>query len=129
MKPYATFDAEGNPTGFYFEAVHGSKIPAEAITISDEDYLAYVQGQQWRRDPISGQRITAPLPPPPTNAELLIDIRAERNRRLSDSDWSQMPDAPLSADQLEEWRVYRQELRDFPEICDPANPVWPEMPK
>lgn len=71
MQAYATFSEEGKPSGFYFEAVHGDKIPIEAIEISDEDYHAYVQEQgQWLRDPATGQRTVAPPPPPPTNEEI-----------------------------------------------------------
>jgi hypothetical protein len=53
-------------------------------------------------------------------------VRAQRNYRLSDSDWTQLSDAPV--DDLV-WAVYRQELRDLPaNTTDPFNPVWPEMP-
>jgi len=53
-------------------------------------------------------------------------VRADRNSRLSDSDWTQLSDAPVD-DLL--WAVYRQELRDLPaNTTDPFNPVWPEMP-
>lgn len=53
-------------------------------------------------------------------------IRAERNARLTASDWTQLADAPV--DDLV-WATYRQELRDMPaNTTDPFNPVWPEMP-
>lgn len=55
-------------------------------------------------------------------------IRHERNRKLIASDWTQMPDVPLSVEKKTEWAVYRQALRDFPETCDPDNPVWPIPP-
>lgn len=41
-------------------------------------------------------------------------IRKERNRLLSESDWRVLPDSPISNRQ--EWYVYRQALRDFPEL-------------
>jgi hypothetical protein len=52
-------------------------------------------------------------------------IRAERNKLLVESDWTQLPDAPVDA---AAWATYRQALRD---ITDQANPfviVWPESP-
>lgn len=59
----------------------------------------------------------------------LAALRTERNRRLADCDWTQMPDAPLSGPTLEAWRSYRQQLRDLPEaISDPWTPIWPERP-
>jgi len=40
-------------------------------------------------------------------------VREERNRRLSQSDWTQVPDSPLSDSKKAEWATYRQELRDM----------------
>ncbi len=76
---------------------------------------------------INGEPITIP-PPPPTAAELLVKIKQERNGRLRACDWTQLEDAPFSTAKKHDWKVYRQELRDFPETCDPFNPVWPVAP-
>jgi hypothetical protein len=48
--------------------------------------------------------------------------RAERNMLLASSDWTQVPDSPLSEESREAWRVWRQVLRN-----DPLGP-WPEPP-
>ena len=53
------------------------------------------------------------------------NIREERNRKLSDCDWTQLPDAPVDA---AAWSVYRQELRDITEQPDPFNITWPQEP-
>ena len=37
-----------------------------------------------------------------------------RNFLLMDSDWTQLGDAPLSADEKAKWVTYRQKLRDIP---------------
>lgn len=44
---------------------------------------------------------------------------------LSDSDWTQTGDAPLSDDEKQNWRTYRQMLRDIPQDQSnlPANEV------
>ncbi|MCP4564073.1 MAG: hypothetical protein GY873_30065 [Bosea sp.] len=56
-------------------------------------------------------------------------LRAERNLRLVASDWTQMPDAPLSEAQRAAWVAYRQALRDLPGgLADPAAVSWPEAP-
>jgi hypothetical protein len=44
-----------------------------------------------------------------------------RNAKLAESDWTQLPDAPLTEAQREAWQVYRQALRDLPE-----QPGWPD---
>jgi hypothetical protein len=48
--------------------------------------------------------------------------RAKRGSFLFDSDWTQMPDSPLSDSKKTEWRTYRQSLRDLP-----THSNWPEL--
>lgn len=56
-------------------------------------------------------------------------VREDRGRRLAECDWTQLPDAPLSADQKETWVVYRQALRDITEQAGfPFNVTWPNRP-
>lgn len=52
--------------------------------------------------------------------------RAERDRRLQETDWTQLPDVPLET--KEAWAVYRQALRDITEQPDPFNIQWPVPP-
>ena len=62
-----------------------------------------------------------------TNAEPLLLLRKERNRRLSNSDWTQSRDVTLSNDT--DWKTYRQTLRDLPaNTSDPENVTWPTEP-
>jgi hypothetical protein len=57
-------------------------------------------------------------------------LRKERDKRLAESDWTQIMDSPLSTEARDAWIIYRQELRDIPENTeDPANPDWPERPE
>lgn len=43
------------------------------------------------------------------------ELIEKRNNRLAASDWTQMPDAPLSDIKKQEWATYRQALRDIPQ--------------
>lgn len=52
-------------------------------------------------------------------------VRAERNKLLVDSDWTQLPDAPVDA---AAWATYRQALRDVTNQANPFAIVWPESP-
>jgi hypothetical protein len=53
-------------------------------------------------------------------------VRADRDRRLADSDWTQVADAPV--DQAA-WATYRQELRDVPAQSGfPWDITWPVKP-
>jgi|13_taG_2_1085334.scaffolds.fasta_scaffold18303_3 hypothetical protein len=60
--------------------------------------------------------------------EQVIKLRGQRDALLMSSDWTQMPDSPLSDAKKQEWATYRQELRDLPSTADPANPTWPSKP-
>lgn len=63
-------------------------------------------------------------------------FRLLRNDRLTQSDWTQMPDAPLTDAQKASWLTYRQQLRDLPSSItdpvplndDPNHSSWPTMP-
>lgn len=64
------------------------------------------------------------------------EFRSKRNYLLASSDWTQIPDVQLTESQKEQWRVYRQTLRDLSEnITDPKplaldleHPSWPIPP-
>jgi hypothetical protein len=54
------------------------------------------------------------------------EVRFERNNRLANCDWTQLPDAP--ADRTT-WASYRQALRDISDQAGfPWEIVWPEEP-
>ena len=57
--------------------------------------------------------------------------RATRNQLLSDSDWTQMPDSPLTDEAKALWVTYRTALRDLPDHADWPNLTdadWPTAP-
>jgi hypothetical protein len=63
--------------------------------------------------------------------DALSELRIYRNNLLLFSDWTQLPDTPLPDDKKNEWKLYRQALRDYPENVDVANwsaPPWPDAP-
>ena len=56
-------------------------------------------------------------------------VRAERNGMLVASDWTQTGDAALGDHTAEEWRTYRQSLRDLLAAYSRVSEVvWPEDP-
>ena len=56
-------------------------------------------------------------------------VRAERNSKLSNTDWTQIADAALGAHTVEEWAAYRQELRDLPSKHSKVSEVvFPDDP-
>ena len=65
--------------------------------------------------------------------EILENIRVTRDYRLQMSDWTQMPDSPLSAEKKGEWAVYRQALRELPQtyadVASLEDVTFPEPPE
>jgi len=54
------------------------------------------------------------------------DVRLKRNQLLVDCDWTQLPDAPVNAN---EWSIYRQTLRDVTAQAGfPWKVNWPSAP-
>jgi hypothetical protein len=53
-------------------------------------------------------------------------MRLHRDRLLKESDWTQLPDAPVDR---EAWATYRQALRDFPATWTPGSEAdFPDTP-
>jgi len=65
----------------------------------------------------------------------LNELRAERNLKLLQSDWSQLSDIQLNMEQSEKdcWTNYRQQLRDITieysenDVIDLINVSWPNL--
>jgi len=58
--------------------------------------------------------------------EAAVRVRADRNKRLADSDWTQLADNTADTNA---WAVYRQALRDVPAQAGFPNEVtWPTEP-
>ena len=83
----------------------------------DPDNLDYQEYLEWAKtntvDPAAG--------------ETWDDIRADRDQRLAETDWTQTPDVPQET--IWKWKTYRQDLRDIPQKqTDPNNITWPTKP-
>lgn len=76
--------------------------------------------EEWISTPATPEQIAE------RTAAKANDIRAQRNQRLADCDWTQLSDAPVDA---AAWAVYRQELRDVTaQEGFPWSVVWPTEP-
>ena len=61
------------------------------------------------------------------DAEQAKSVRDQRNTKLSESDWTQVSDAPVDK---AVWATYRQELRDVSKQAGfPWDAVWPTIPQ
>lgn len=77
--------------------------------------------QHWRLVPCDTERSTQKL------SQQQAVIRAERDRLVAQTDWTQGKDIPDSVSQL--WAPYRQDLRDVPQQAGfPWTISWPLPP-
>ena len=59
----------------------------------------------------------------------IADVLRKRQRILYASDWTQIPNGPLTVEQQQAWAEYRQQLRDITTQSGyPFNVVWPTPP-
>ena len=56
------------------------------------------------------------------------EVRSGRDSLLSESDWTQFNDSPISGSTLTDWQTYRQSLRDITNQSDPYDITWPHIP-
>ena len=107
-----------------------SDIDLELQSNNDEFVMEGICEDSDNHTVVNGQLIYTPKVP--TVDEVQDEIRETRNYRLRASDWTQMPDAPLSDSKKLEWATYRQQLRDLPSLylneTDINNVVFPEKP-
>ncbi len=65
-------------------------------------------------------------------ADAWVAFRHTRNILLSESDWTQAVDSPLTDEQKAEWVTYRQTLRDLPGTLETFDEItgveWPDKP-
>jgi hypothetical protein len=65
--------------------------------------------------------------PPAKTIYTIADRKFYRNQQLRESDWTQLPDAPLTDIEKELWKEYRQQLREL--AFDPnENTEFPQRP-
>ncbi len=108
--------------------------------VGDQYSLAqshYFPDGLYTDDGVPRYKLQDGVPTERTRAELDADrvpirsarARANRDKLLADTDWTQTLDAPVSAESKAALRAYRQELRDLPQNEDWPECIWPELPE
>lgn len=55
-------------------------------------------------------------------------VRAERNKRIQESDGKILRAQEVDQAKVDQWKTYRQALRDVTNQPDPKNITWPQEP-
>jgi hypothetical protein len=94
--------------------------------IGDKWYTKYVLGPIFTDTPEATAEEQEAVYKARLDAEQAKRVRADRNSKLSECDWTQLIDAPVDVDA---WADYRQALRDVPDQDGfPWSVEWPEKP-
>lgn len=101
------------------------RIPAGATEITEARFNELMDAQREGAEIVLGQKGNPVAVPRVQMAEELIAARRRRrDQLLAASDWTQLPDSPLSSSDRTAWGEYRQQLRDLNMHGD----RWPEAP-
>lgn len=118
MKCYATISNDGFVVATCFSEIEQDGMVELLEPIGDAPstwHKYHLETKQW----IENKPIDA----------LITEIKNQRNTLLTESDWTQIPNNPLTVEQQAAWATYRQELRDIPEQSGyPFNVVFPVAP-
>ena len=106
-----------------YVAVLTRNYPGAEWSLNGDDYAGLV----WLSDSAKPTQAELDAAWPAVRDAMAWDaVRANRDRLLADSDWTQVADAPVDQ---RAWAVYRQQLRDIPQTFDnPDDVTWPEAP-
>jgi len=106
--------------------------PVESVEVTDDYTKNIVEGtptlsgsvyvQTWNITDATEEEINIKI------AEKWLEVRDIRDSLLSQSDWTQFQDSPISGSTLTEWQTYRQSLRDITSQSNPFDLVWPSKP-
>lgn len=124
--------------GFYSSEIHGSDMPADVVSITDEAWQNLCDGQA------NGKVITATAtgkprlsdPPAPTEQELIVQAEDKKNGLRADADYVIQPlqdavelDIATESEKtlLSEWKTYRVQLNRV-DTSAPSDIIWPQKP-
>ena len=122
---YATYNEEGEYTGFYTKEIHGDNIPTQNIELTEAQWF---EANNSRCKVINGEHTQNPITSEEELDKKYAMLRGDRNGLLLKCDWTQFNDSPLSNEQKAAWATYRQELRNLPNNVDINNVVFPTPP-
>lgn len=146
---FAFVDSEGDPKGLIScgsddQYVHLQTYgDTQAVIVSSEADNDSIMVTGWYNleDDEWATRVACPAPyyvwknkQWTFDAEAFFNVlRLQRGQLISESDWTQFSDSPLTAEKKSEWAIYRQALRDIPATYSNATSIdditWPTQPE
>lgn len=99
----------------------GPQPTATKYQVSYRDGVEQIEGKWYTKYAVADMDADAIAA---VDAGAIAANKAIRNTKLDNTDWTQLPDVPITVACLTAFQAYRQALRDL----DMLNPVWPEEP-
>lgn len=108
--PYYYVEGSYDGSEYYFDGDTPVEIPPKPNDFSIFDYTS----KEWVPDTYRASR----------------EVLQKRQKLLVASDWTQLPNGPLTAEKQQAWATYRQALRDITaQPGYPTNVEWPTAPQ
>ena len=110
----------------YFTQENGSQQRFD-LEPTEENYAVFVKPfvDQWqaKNDEMEAEKAEQ------SDEIAAAAVREKRDQLIAETDYLLMPDYPISAENLESIKAYRQALRDVPQQDGfPLSVTWPEKP-
>lgn len=129
---YILFDSSGQLIARYDSALHGKNIPAGAISVNDDLFLASIQDKSSVFSLNAEKQIVKTAAVDLSSEIAANDERTWRNNELfrSDIELNKVQDSdPKATGSVSDWRGYRKALRDWPDSNNfPNNEFRPKAP-
>lgn len=126
MRIFAHYNTDGEYVSFYNDNIHKEEnVPQPYIELTEDEWN---QALSYRCKVQDGQHVYLPFTSDEETQKKYDILRNERDFLLKQSDWTQIPDSPLTNEQKQSWATYRQALRDLPSTVDINNIIYPEKP-
>ena len=104
--------------------LEGPQAQPTRYQVAYRDGVEQISGQWYTKYSVADMDDAAKAATDATQAK---SVRDQRNTKLSESDWTQVADAPVDK---AAWATYRQELRDISKQAGfPWDAVWPTIPQ
>lgn len=126
-KYFAHYNNEsGDYLGFYPSDIYSdiNSIPTPNIELTQDEWREARGTARFKV--INGMHTNVPYTLNEENEKQLQSIKIDRNSLLKQSDWVVLPHSPITGSKLEEWIIYRQQLRDIPNQTPPY--ILPTQP-
>jgi hypothetical protein len=117
----------GNPYQGFYEAsvttMPTCSVYYDIVSSFDVNPINYTVTQSFSTSPVSQQLVDG------RNEQLWNQIREIRTNYLKNTDWTQLPDVGMPSEKVQEYVVFRQQLRSITDnFSDPSQVVWPTIP-